>query len=110
MTLFDFSYINQSLTLTSIDSRYNNQKVFVIGNCGMPRGGKREGSGRPKGVTIPTYVLRVPTDIDRELINKLPELRALIDHWEEECIAAGEGSARHHFLRQMIEEIRVLGY
>lgn len=76
----------------------------------MGRGGKREGAGRPAGTTIPTRVKRIPTDLTDQQIDNLPELRALIDHWEEECVAAGEGSARHHFLKQMIEEIRVLGY
>jgi hypothetical protein len=44
------------------------------------------------------------------MIDNLPELQALIDHWEAECIVAGEGSARHHFLKQCLEEIRALGY
>ncbi|HEY9711081.1 MAG TPA: hypothetical protein V6D48_22935, partial [Oculatellaceae cyanobacterium] len=76
----------------------------------MARGGKREGSGRKAGITIPSRVKRIPTDLTDEMIDNLPELRALIDHWEEECIAAGEGSARHHFLKQCLEEIRALGY
>jgi hypothetical protein len=76
----------------------------------MPRGGKRPGSGRKVGVTIPSYVVRVPSDIPKELIASLPQLRDLIAHWEDECIAAGDSSPRHYFLRQMIEEIRALGY
>ena len=76
----------------------------------MTRGGKRLGAGRKPGITISSYVTRVPSDIPKELITSLPQLRDLIAHWEDECIAAGSGSARHYFLRQMIEEIRSLGY
>jgi hypothetical protein len=75
----------------------------------MARGGKRDGSGRPKGVTIPTRVKRIPTDISDEVIDNIPALRDLIGHWEDECIANPE-NPRHYFLRQAIEEIRVLGY
>jgi hypothetical protein len=76
----------------------------------MTRGGKRPGAGRKPGITISSYVTRVPSDIPKELITSLPQLRDLITHWEDEYIAAGSGSARHYFLRQMIEEIRSLGY
>jgi len=76
----------------------------------MPRGGKRPGSGRKPGITMPSYVTRVPSDIPKKLIHALPQLRNLIGHWEDECLAAGEDSTRHYFLRQMIEEIRSLGY
>jgi hypothetical protein len=75
----------------------------------MARGGKRDGSGRPKGITIPTRVKRIPTDISDENIDNIPALRDLIGHWEDECIANPE-NPRHYFLRQAIEEIRNLGY
>jgi hypothetical protein len=76
----------------------------------MTRGGKREGAGRPKGVTIPTRVKRIPTDIPDELIDNLPTLRDILNHWEDECLTVGKNSARHYFLKQAIEEIRALGY
>lgn len=75
----------------------------------MTRGGKRDGAGRPKGVTIPTRVKRIPTDISDEAIDNIPALRDLLAHWEDECLANPE-SARHYFLRKALEEIRVLGY
>lgn len=76
----------------------------------MARGGKRQGAGRKPGVTIPTYVVRIGTDIPKELINNIPQLRDLIGHWEDECLAAGENSACHHFLKQCLTEIRSLGF
>lgn len=76
----------------------------------MPRGGKRERSGRKPGVTIPTRVKRIPTDLSDEMIDNLPELRALFDHWEEKCVAAGEDAPRYHFLREFLSEARGLGY
>ena len=75
----------------------------------MGRGGKREGSGRPKGVTIPTRVKRIPTDVSDEVIDNIPTLRDLLSHWEDECLANPE-NPRHYFLRQALEEIRNLGY
>ena len=65
---------------------------------------------RKPGITISSYVMQVSSDIPRELIHSLPQLRDVINYWEDECIAVGEGSARHYFLRQMIQEIRSLGY
>jgi hypothetical protein len=75
----------------------------------MGRGGKRDGAGRPKGVTIPTRVKRIPTDVSDEVIDNIPTLRDLLSHWEDECLANPE-NPRHYFLRQAIEEIRNLGY
>lgn len=76
-------------------------------------GGKRSGAGRPKGTSKekqPTYVVRVPAEISKEHIEAIPSLRTVLDYWEDECLTAGEGSARHYFLRQAIEEIRALGF
>jgi hypothetical protein len=80
----------------------------------MPRGGKREGAGRKvgtgKGEGLASHVVRVSSEVTKDQCNSIPSLIATLDHWEEECRAAGEGSARHYFLRQMIDEIRALGY
>lgn len=74
------------------------------------RGGKRAGAGRPVGSVVnPTRVARVPVDVTNEEIAALPSLKLLIDHWEEECEAAGDKSARHYFLKQAISDIRALG-
>lgn len=75
----------------------------------MARGGRRDGAGRPKGVTIPTRVKRIPTDVSDEVIDNIPTLRDLLSHWEDECLANPE-NPRHYFLRQALEEIRNLGY
>lgn len=75
----------------------------------MPRGGKREGAGRKAGVTIPTRVKRIPTDVEDEVIDNIPALRDLLSHWEDECLANPD-NPRHYFLRQALEEIRQLGY
>ncbi len=80
----------------------------------MARGGKRLGAGRPVGTTkgngMPTHVVRVSAEVSKEQCDNVPALIDLLDHWENECVAAGEGSARHYFLRQALEEIRRLGY
>jgi hypothetical protein len=79
----------------------------------MTRGGKREGAGRPKGTTksdgMPSKVVRVPTDITKEMLENLIPLRDLISHWEAEC-EANPDNPRHYFLRQVLGEIRDLGY
>jgi hypothetical protein len=77
------------------------------------RGGKREGAGRPPGTTkadgLPTHVVRVSSEITKEQCQSIPELIAIVDHWEAECLANPD-SARHYWLRKAIDEIRVLGY
>lgn len=80
----------------------------------MARGGKRVGAGRPKGTTkgegMPTHVVRVSADITKEQCDNILILKDILSHWEDECLVAGEDSARHYFLRQAIEEIRALDY
>lgn len=74
------------------------------------RGGKREGAGRPRGSVVnPTKMLRVPVEVTKEDAQAIPSLKLLLEHWEDECEAAGEKSARHYFLRQAIADIRALG-
>jgi hypothetical protein len=83
----------------------------------MPRGGPRPGGGRPKGTTksegMPSHVIRVPLDVSRDVAQAIPSLRAVLDHWESE-IAKNPPSrttnARYWYLKQMIEEIRELGF
>lgn len=76
---------------------------------GKPRQ-RRSGAGRPKTLPGTTKSIRVSANIPTRMISAIPELLAVIDHWESECIAAGEGSARHYFLRQVLDELRALGY
>jgi hypothetical protein len=79
----------------------------------MPRGGKRPGAGRKVGSTksdgMPSKVIRVSIEIDKEQCESLPELKQLINYWEDECVANPD-NPRHYFLRKAIEEIRALGY
>jgi hypothetical protein len=75
---------------------------------GKPRK-RRPGAGRPTKHGEPTRSIRVPMSISTAQITSLPELQQIIDHWEDECIA-NPGSVRYQFLRQMLEEIRTLGY
>lgn len=75
---------------------------------GKPRK-RRPGAGRPTTHGEPTRSIRVPMNITTAQITSLPELQRIIDHWEDECIA-NPGSVRYQFLRQMLEEIRTLGY
>lgn len=76
---------------------------------GKPRK-RKPGAGRPKILAGDTRSIRVSRSIPTRMISAIPELLATLDHWEEECLAAGEGSARHYFLRQCLDELRALGY
>jgi hypothetical protein len=76
---------------------------------GKPRK-RRPGGGRPPKHGETTKSVRVPVSVSTQLISSIPELQRILDHWEEQCIAAGDNSARHHFLRQAIDEIRALGF
>ena len=76
-------------------------------------GGKRSGAGRRPGTTkaegMPTHVVRISTEVSKEQAQAIPSLIAALDYWEKEC-AKNPKSARHYFLRQMIDEVRALGY
>lgn len=76
---------------------------------GKPRQ-RRPGAGRPKILPGETKSIRVSKSIPTRMISALPELLATLDHWESECAIAGQGSARHYFLRQCLDELRALGY
>jgi hypothetical protein len=75
---------------------------------GKPRK-RAPGAGRPAKYGEQTRSIRVPMSITTAQITSLPELQRIIDHWEDECVA-NPGSVRYQFLRQMLEEIRSLGY
>ncbi len=80
----------------------------------MPRGGKRIGAGRKEGSTtsgqgMPTHVIRVSTEVSKEEAQAIPELKALIDYWEEQAIANPEVRT-YDKLRQFLSEARALGY
>ena len=79
----------------------------------MTRGGVRKGAGRPKGTTkaggLPTKAFRLSAEFTKEQYEALSSLIAVIDYWEDEC-SKNPASARHYFLKQMIEEIKGLGY
>ena len=80
----------------------------------MPRGGKRIGAGRKigsftAGEGMATYVVRVSTEVSKEQAQSIPELKALIDHYEEECLANPEVRT-YDKLRKFIDEARALGF
>lgn len=79
----------------------------------MTRGGKRLGAGRPKGTTkgegLPTKVVRVSTDVSKEMCDNIPQLRFVLDHWEDKVITDTQ-NPRYYYLKQMLDEIRGLGY
>jgi hypothetical protein len=79
----------------------------------MPRGGKRKGAGRPigsgKGEGVSTKVVRVSSDISKEQLDNLQQLKDLIDAYEIDCMC-NKTSPRYHFAAKLIEEIRALGY
>jgi hypothetical protein len=83
----------------------------------MARGGVRVGAGRRAGSTkaggLPTKVVRVSSELPSELYQRLPELLARIEHWEEEMVAAkarGESARTYEKLGKLIEDVRALGY
>jgi hypothetical protein len=83
----------------------------------MARGGFRVGAGRKPGTTkangLPTKVVRVSTELPNECYQRLPELLARIEDWEEEIIAAqarGESLRTYEKLAKLIEEVKALGY
>jgi hypothetical protein len=83
----------------------------------MARGGAREGAGRKVGSTkangLPTKVVRVSSELPNELYQRLPELLARIESWEEEMVAAkarGESLRTYEKLVKLIEDVRTLGY
>lgn len=75
---------------------------------GKPRK-RKEGGGRPKKHGEATKSVRIPVSVATELVSAIPELRAILDHWEDEC-TANPDSARHYYLRKALDEIRALGY
>ncbi len=70
---------------------------------------RRSGGGRPPKHGEATRSVRIPVSVETELISTIPELRAVLDHWENEC-ATNPESARHYYLRKALDEIRALGY
>ena len=75
---------------------------------GKPRK-RRVGGGRPTKHGEATRSIRVPLSIETELISSIPELRTILDHWEQACLANPD-SARHYYLKKALDEIRALGY
>lgn len=83
----------------------------------MGRGGVRPGAGRKVGSTkadgLPTKVVRVSVELPNDCYQRLPELLARINDWEERIIAAkarGESMRTYEKLTKLIEELRALGY
>lgn len=83
----------------------------------MARGGVRTGAGRKVGSTkahgLLTKVVRVSVELPNEYYQRLPELLARIEDWEEEIIAAkarGESLRTYEKLAKLIEEVKALGY
>jgi hypothetical protein len=54
-------------------------------------------------------VVRVSSEITKEQCQAIPELIAIIDHWEAECLANPD-LVRYYWLKKAIDEIRALGY
>lgn len=79
----------------------------------MPHGGKRAGAGRPRGTTkgdgLPTHVVRVSTDVSKEMCDNVPTLRDILNHWEDKALSDPD-NPRYYYLKQMMDEIRALGY
>jgi hypothetical protein len=48
--------------------------------------------------------------ISTELVSTIPNLQRVLDYWEDDYTAAGENSARHHFLKQCLRKSEFLGF
>lgn len=75
---------------------------------GKPRK-RRSGAGRPPKHGEETRSVRVPVSVPAELVSSIPELQAILDSWEERALV-NQSSERYYFLRQMIDEVRALGF
>jgi hypothetical protein len=75
---------------------------------GKPRK-RRVGGGRPPKHGEDTRSIRVPLSVETEVISSIPELRAILDHWEQDCINNPD-SSRHYYLKKALDEIRALGF
>lgn len=79
----------------------------------MARGGRRVGAGRPvgssKGDGLSTKVVRVSSEVDKLQCETIPELVALLDHWEE-LVQSNPGQPRYYYLAKALDEIRALGF
>jgi len=75
---------------------------------GKPRK-RKSGGGRPPKHGEATRSVRVPISVETEVVSAIPELRAVLDYWEQQCLSNPE-SSRHYFLRKAIDEIRALGF
>lgn len=75
---------------------------------GKPRK-RRSGGGRPPKHGEETRSIRVPVSVPTELCTAIPELQAVLDHWDKECVSNPD-AVRYYFLRQAIDEIRALGF
>jgi hypothetical protein len=58
---------------------------------------------------MPSKVIRVSAEISKEQCEAIPELIAILNHWEDDCLANPD-SARHYYLRKALDEIRALGF
>jgi hypothetical protein len=75
---------------------------------GKPRQ-RAPGAGRSPKHGEPTKSVRIPQSVPTELVAEIPRLQAILDYWEDAC-NANPNSVRYYFLRQQIDEIRVLGF
>lgn len=79
----------------------------------MFRGGAREGAGRPRGITHPTKVIRVSEDLEKTLVDNLPQLLELLKHWDEELEShptTRTSNPRYWKAHQLRQDIKNLGY
>ena len=83
-----------------------------VTKAGTPRK-RAPGGGRPPKHGEPTRSLKVPLSVSAEQISSIPELIAILDHWEEELFLNPpdrSNNARYYYLKQALDEIRALGF
>jgi hypothetical protein len=79
---------------------------------GKPRK-RAPGGGRPPKHGEQTKSVRVPVSVPTELISSIPELQAILDHWEAELTLNPPDrakNARYWYAKQIVDEIRALGF
>ncbi len=79
----------------------------------MARGGSRVGAGRPKGTTkadgMSTKVVRVSTEVTKEMCDNIPQLLFVLNYWEDRVVGEPD-NPRYYYLKQLLDEVRGLGY
>ncbi len=91
--------------------KVSNSGIVIVVKKSNSHGGTRAGSGQPAKWGEPTKVIRVPQSLASkiELIIAIPELIELLEDADKK-IAKSPTSPRHDGLKELVADIRNLGF